>query len=68
MAAKLAATGFESWGMLSVDMKALFILPVAYLADVQGFLLFAPYITLFLSLALYLRVRNRAAAAVPVRA
>ena len=36
-------------------MKALLFLPLAYLADVQGFLLFAPYVAVFLSLALWLR-------------
>jgi hypothetical protein len=43
-------------------MKALIFLPLAYLADVQGFLLFAPYATLFLMLALLLRLRGRRAA------
>ena len=45
-------------------MKALLFLPLAYLADVQGFLLFAPYVTVFLSLALCLRLARRP---VPVR-
>ncbi len=49
-------------------MKALLFLPLAYLADVQGFLLFAPYAIAFLSLALLLRARARSAALVPVRA
>jgi hypothetical protein len=44
-------------------MKALTFLPLAYLADVQGFLLFAPYVALFLSLALALRVARRPAPA-----
>ena len=45
-------------------MKTLIALPLVYLADVQGFLLFAPYVAIFLSVALYLRVsaRHRAAA------
>jgi len=42
-------------------MKALAFLPLAYLADVQGFLLFAPYAMLFLALALLLRLRRRTA-------
>ena len=48
-------------------MKSLTLLPLAYLADVQGFLLFAPYIAVFLSLALVLRL-NRRPAPVAVRA
>ena len=48
-------------------MKAITFLPLAYLADVQGFLLFAPYAVLFLSLALFLRIRARTAA-VPIPA
>ncbi len=43
-------------------MKTFIFLPLAYLADVQGFLLFAPYAILFLSVALVLRTRSRAAA------
>ena len=48
-------------------MKAFLFLPLAYLAGVQGFLIFAPYAALFLSVALFLRVRNRAAVRVPAR-
>ncbi len=45
-------------------MKTLIFLPLAYLADVQGFLLFAPYAMLFLSVALVLRARARGLVAV----
>ncbi len=45
-------------------MKAFLFLPLAYLADVQGFLLFAPYAMLFLAIALFLRTRARVAAVV----
>lgn len=49
-------------------MKTLILLPVAYVADVQGLLMFAPYVALFLSVALYVRLaRRRERAAVPVR-
>jgi hypothetical protein len=50
-------------------MKALVLFPLAYLAGVQGFLLFAPYAIAFLALALVLRLRAREAreALVPVR-
>lgn len=44
-------------------MKALIFLPLAYIADVQGFLLFAPYAILFLSVALLVRVRRQPAVA-----
>ena len=50
-------------------MKTLLLLPLAYVADVQGFLMFAPYVTLFLSVALAARLARRPKAApVPVPA
>ena len=42
-------------------MKAFLFLPLAYVAGVQGFLLFAPYAIGFLAVALVLRARARAA-------
>ena len=42
-------------------MKTMLFLPLAYLADVQGLLLFAPYVGLFLSVALAFRLARRPA-------
>ncbi len=44
-------------------MKALTFLPLAYVADVQGFLLFAPYVAFFLTIALAMRLARRPARA-----
>jgi hypothetical protein len=41
--------------------KLLLLFPLAFVADVQGFALFAPYLAVFLPAALLLRRRRRLA-------
>jgi hypothetical protein len=47
-------------------MRAVLFLPLAYIADVQGFLMFVPYLGLFLGLAFLVHRRRRKAVAVRV--
>jgi hypothetical protein len=44
--------------MVAAAMKVLYFLPLAYVADVYGFLIFAPYLAIAL-MAIYVRWRAR---------
>jgi hypothetical protein len=39
-------------------MKAVLYFPLAYVANVHGFILLAPYLVLFLTVVRYLQLRN----------
>lgn len=46
--------------IVAAAMKVLYFLPIAYVADVHGFLMFVPYLALSL-MAIYLRWLHRTA-------